>query len=202
MGHPRLSVCGRGGSMDDRRPLRDAAGRLARHPHSGTLTQCRTHRSRRPPCRRRARFPTSPHSKASKRSGVSAGPKQGTYLFDRIRAAQTGREGVYSIDTPPPTAMRQPAHRARVLVHAHRHQGALRAHARQERVLPDGLGRQRPAHRAPRAELLRRALRPVAALRPRLHAAVRGRRQQVLPRGRPAADQPPQLHRAVRAADR
>ena len=28
----------------------------------------------------------------------------GTFLFDRIRAAQTGREGVYSIDTPPPTA--------------------------------------------------------------------------------------------------
>ena len=30
--------------------------------------------------------------------------EQGTYLFDRLRAAQSGREGVYSIDTPPPTA--------------------------------------------------------------------------------------------------
>ncbi|MGO2520728.1 MAG: valine--tRNA ligase [Microbacterium sp.] len=29
---------------------------------------------------------------------------QGTYLFDRIRAAELGRDGVYSIDTPPPTA--------------------------------------------------------------------------------------------------
>ncbi|MDQ4213041.1 valine--tRNA ligase [Microbacterium capsulatum] len=28
----------------------------------------------------------------------------GTFLFDRIRAAQSGRDGVYSIDTPPPTA--------------------------------------------------------------------------------------------------
>ncbi|MFE6733313.1 valine--tRNA ligase [Microbacterium sp. NPDC057650] len=28
----------------------------------------------------------------------------GTYLFDRIRAAEAGRAGVYSIDTPPPTA--------------------------------------------------------------------------------------------------
>ena len=30
--------------------------------------------------------------------------EQGTYLFDRLRAAELGREGVYSIDTPPPTA--------------------------------------------------------------------------------------------------
>ncbi|GAA5099467.1 valine--tRNA ligase [Microbacterium yannicii] len=29
---------------------------------------------------------------------------QGTYLFDRVRAAQVGRDGVYSVDTPPPTA--------------------------------------------------------------------------------------------------
>ncbi|MFE6994491.1 valine--tRNA ligase [Microbacterium sp. NPDC057659] len=28
----------------------------------------------------------------------------GTYLFDRVRAAEAGRAGVYSIDTPPPTA--------------------------------------------------------------------------------------------------
>ncbi|UWF76708.1 valine--tRNA ligase [Microbacterium neungamense] len=30
--------------------------------------------------------------------------REGTYLFDRARAAASGREGVYSIDTPPPTA--------------------------------------------------------------------------------------------------
>ncbi|KRA23279.1 valine--tRNA ligase [Microbacterium sp. Root61] len=29
---------------------------------------------------------------------------QGTYLFDRIRAAEVGRTGIYSVDTPPPTA--------------------------------------------------------------------------------------------------
>lgn len=34
----------------------------------------------------------------------AAWAQQGTYLFDRLRAAQAGREGVYSIDTPPPTA--------------------------------------------------------------------------------------------------
>ena len=30
--------------------------------------------------------------------------QHGTYLFDRLRAAELGRAGVYSIDTPPPTA--------------------------------------------------------------------------------------------------
>lgn len=30
--------------------------------------------------------------------------EQGTYLFDRLRASELGRDGVYSIDTPPPTA--------------------------------------------------------------------------------------------------
>lgn len=29
---------------------------------------------------------------------------EGTYLFDRIRAAEVGRAGIYSVDTPPPTA--------------------------------------------------------------------------------------------------
>ncbi|NYF17093.1 valyl-tRNA synthetase [Microbacterium sp. AK009] len=28
----------------------------------------------------------------------------GTYAFDRVRAAEVGRDGIYSIDTPPPTA--------------------------------------------------------------------------------------------------
>lgn len=32
----------------------------------------------------------------------AAWAEQGTYLFDRLRAAQAGRDGVYSIDTPPP----------------------------------------------------------------------------------------------------
>ena len=29
---------------------------------------------------------------------------EGTYLFDRLRAAEAGRAGIYSVDTPPPTA--------------------------------------------------------------------------------------------------
>jgi hypothetical protein len=61
------------------------------------------------------------------------------------------------------------ARRPRVLLHPHRHHRPLPADARQGGLLPDGLGRQRPAHRAAGAELLRRPLRPVAAPRPRLH---------------------------------
>ena len=59
---------------------------------------------------------------------------------------------------------RQPAHRARVLVHPHRPDRTLPADARQDRLLPDGVGRQRAADRAPCGELLRGPLRPLAAL--------------------------------------
>lgn len=34
----------------------------------------------------------------------AAWSERGTYLFDRIRAAEVGRAGIYSVDTPPPTA--------------------------------------------------------------------------------------------------
>ena len=57
------------------------------------------------------------------------------------------------------------ARRPRLLLHAHRHRRALPADARQGRVLSDGMGRQRAADRAARAELFRRALRSVAAVR-------------------------------------
>src|SRR5206468_1925807 len=57
-----------------------------------------------------------------------------------------------------------PAHGKRLLVHAHRPGGAVPADARQGGVLPDGLGRQRPAHRAPCAERVWGDLRPVPAV--------------------------------------
>ena len=149
-----------------------------------------------------ALIPDKPALEGLESKWDAAWTEQGTYLFDRDprRRGRPRRDllGRHS----PADRVREPAHRARLQLHAHRRQGALRAHARQDRVLPDGLGRQRPADRAPRAELLRRALRPVAAVRRRLHAPVRGRRQQVEPRRRPGADQPPQLHRAVREAHR
>ena len=88
------------------------------------------------------------------------------------------------------------ARRPRLLLHPHRPHRAVPADARQGGLLPDGLGRQRPADRAPGAELLRRPLRPVAALPGRLHPAREARRQA------PGPDQPAQLRRAVRAAGR
>ena len=88
------------------------------------------------------------------------------------------------------------ARRSRLLVHPHRLHRALQAHARLRGVLPDGLGRQRPAHRASRAELLRRALRSEPAVRPGVRAAGRARRQA------PGPDLAEELRRAVRAADR
>ena len=117
--------------------------------------------------------------------------RAGAYRFDRTR----GRDEVYSIDTPPPTVSGSPAHRARLLLHAHRPHRPLPADARQGRVLPDGLGRQRPAHRAPGAELLRRALRSRRCRTTRTSPppAQAGAKP-------PAADLPAQLHRAVRAA--
>ena len=89
-----------------------------------------------------------------------------------------------------------------VLLHAHRRDRPVQAHARLRRVLSDGLGRQRPAHRAPCAELLRRARGHLAEVRSGFQAAVRGHRRQEDRRQGPGADQPPELHRAVREAHR
>ena len=56
---------------------------------------------------------------------------------------------------------------ARLQLHADGRAGAPPPDARQERLLPDGLGRQRPPDRAARPELLPRALRGPRALRAR-----------------------------------
>ena len=72
--------------------------------------------------------------------------------------------------------VRRAAHRALRVVLAQRPHGPVLADARQRGLLPDGVGRQRAQRRAPRAADARRAVRSVAALRPRLHA------------GRPAAE--------------
>ncbi len=81
-----------------------------------------------------------------------------TYRFDRTQP----RENVYSIDTPPPTVSGC-LHVGHVFSYTHTDLIARFQRMRgQGGVLPDGLGRQRPADRAPRAELLRRPLRPDA----------------------------------------
>ena len=100
-----------------------------------------------------------------------------------------------------PAADRQriAARRTRLLVHPHRHHGPLQADARLRGLLPDGLGRQRAGYRAPGAELLRGALRPVPPLPGRVHAAGDGRSGQGAG-GRGGV--PTKLCRAVRATGR
>ena len=95
------------------------------------------------------------------------------------------------------------ARRSRLLLHAHRHGRALPAHARHGGLLSDGLGRQRPADRASRAEPLRRALRPLRRLRPRVRSDHRLRRRcPRAVRARAGAGVAPELRRALPAADR
>ena len=113
----------------------------------------------------------------------------------RLRPHPAARERLLDRH-PAADRQRLPARRPRLLLHAHRPDRPLPADARQVGLLPDGLGRQRPADRAPGAELLRRPLRPVAAVRRRLHPAGEARPEAAGP------DQPAQLHRALRAARR
>ncbi|GAA1847272.1 valine--tRNA ligase [Microbacterium koreense] len=51
-----------------------------------------------------ARIPEKPALEGLEERWDAAWHDQGTYLFDRLRAAAVGRAGVYSVDTPPPTA--------------------------------------------------------------------------------------------------
>ena len=88
--------------------------------------------------------------------------RDGVYSFDR----SAPRDRVFSIDTPPPTVSGS-LHVGHVFSFTHTDTDrALPAHARQRGLLPDGLGRQRPADGAARAEPFRRALRPVGGVRP------------------------------------
>ncbi len=112
----------------------------------------------------------------------------------RVRAAEQSGRGVQHRH-PAADRLRVVARGPRVLLHPHRPGRPLPADDRETRVLPDRLGRQRPTHRAPGAELLRRALRPDRGVRPRLHATREARPEE------PPADQPPQLRGLVPRAD-
>ena len=51
-----------------------------------------------------AQIPDKPALEGLEQKWDAAWAAQGTYLFDRETAQAKGRAGVYSIDTPPPTA--------------------------------------------------------------------------------------------------
>ena len=84
--------------------------------------------------------------------------------------------------------------RSRLFLHPHGRRRPISPHARQGCVLPDGVGRQRSADRAACAELLRRQVRSLAGLRPRICSA--GESAEAADIGVAA-----QLHRAVHAPD-
>ena len=143
------------------------------------------------------RSPKNRASKASKRHGASAGtPTASTGSTARSRATD-----VFSIDTPPPDRERLAARRVTCSLHPHRHRRPLPAHARPRGLLPDGLGRQRPGHRAAGAELLRRSLRSAAAVRRRrLRVPAKAGNLPSSHREMPISRR--RLRRAVRAARR
>ena len=117
--------------------------------------------------------------------------RDGTYRFDRTARRERRLRHRHAAAHGERVAPRRP----RLQLHPHRHGGPLPAHAGPSGLLPDGLGRQRPADRTSRAELLRRPVRSEHRLRPRLRAPV-ATGQGADP------DQPPELRRAVRAAHR
>lgn len=51
-----------------------------------------------------AHIPDKPALEGLEQKWDAAWSAQGTYLFDRAAASRAGRDGVYSVDTPPPTA--------------------------------------------------------------------------------------------------
>ena len=87
----------------------------------------------------------------------------GVYRFDRTADTRRGVRRRH----PAADGVGVAAHGHDLRLHAVRRHGPLPADARQAGLLPDRLGRQRPRHRAPRPELLRRPVRPGAAVRRR-----------------------------------
>ena len=147
--------------------------RLPLHALASTPTRCYPRASPWPtsasafPRSIRPRFPSTSTPPPPRRAGTRPGSGRRLPLGPVAPARRDVRRRHAAAD-----GLGLAARRPRVHLHAHRRPRALPAHARPQRLLPDGLGRQRPPHRAARAELLPRALRSAAALR----AGARARR--------------------------
>ncbi|WHF23113.1 hypothetical protein QJS66_01570 [Kocuria rhizophila] len=85
---------------------------------------------------------------------------------------------MYSIEHSPAHGVRRPARGAHVLLHADGRDRRFQRMSGKNVLYPAGLGRQWPAHRAPRTELLRCALRALAARTWRATACREARQNQ------------------------
>ena len=143
----------------------------------------------------RAGVPERPSLDGLEENWARRWQEEGTYAFDRSKE----RADVYAIDTPPPTVSGE-LHMGHVFSYTHTDTVARFQRMRGKAVFypmgwdDNGLPTERRVQ-----NVLRRALRPVAAVRPGVAATGRpGRRRDA----GSDADLPAQLRRAVRAADR
>ena len=113
-----------------------------------------------------------------------------------LRPVQDARAGVLDRHATA-DGQRDPARRLGLLLHPHGPDRPVPAHARQDRLLSDGMGRQRSAHRATGPELLRCPVRSLTRVRPGVRP--RCSRSSRRPTG---CHLPAEFHRALRAADR
>ena len=128
--------------------------------------------------------------------------EQGTYLFDRLRAAERGRAGVYSVDTPPPTASGS-LHIGHVFSYTHTDVKVRFERMRGKTVFypmgwdDNGLPTERRVQNyyGVRCD-------PSLPYDPDFAPPFEGGDNKSQQGRRPGADQPPQLHRALRDADR
>ena len=157
-----------------------------------TINCLPAHQSTTEPAEPAAAVPERPTLDGLEEKWSAVWEREGTYRFDRYAPARARLLDRHAAAD----RQRLAARRARLLLHAHRRDRALPADARARGLLSDGLGRQRPADRAARAEPLRRPLRPVGRLRPGLRAAAGALREGA------GVGLAPELRRAVPAADR
>ena len=169
-------------------------------PHSGTYTRCRTYRRRRPwPTRT---FPTSPPSRVSKRSGMPRGTRTARTCSTARRAARSAAQESSASTLPrrrprgactSATSSRSRTPTSRLRFERMRGKTVFYPMGWDDNGLPTE--RRVQNYYGVRCD-------PSLPYDADFAPPVRGRRQQEQPRRRPGGDQPPQLHRAVREADR